>query len=494
MRRRSCCLQSRSWSIVLLAALALKAQSPDGTTAPTAASKPTPADVAPTRLLQESVVGYAAKIAASARFVSGRSLESVWAEELAPARPLERMIRPLLKLEVDEAGRTVTARLGDATATAVATTNLGCVLAPTANDVAALRSRAVPGLPGLLAPPDSVEWPAGERVTAESPAGVDQEALRAAVDAAFVEPVDRAPVVTRAVVVVHRRRIVAERYAPGVHAHMPLPGWSMTKTLVHALLGVRVHQGELDPSAPLPVPTWRQATDGRERIQLHDLLAMRSGIAWREDYDDPQSDALRMLFRSGDAAQVYASQPLEQPAGTRFVYASGATNLLCLVLRRSFVDDRDYWAFPTKRLFAPLGMRTAVLEADASGTFVGSSFGFASARDWARLGLLYADDGKVGDLSILPPGWVAAARRCAAGGDGRFGLHLWLDADPDGDGPARREWPDLPADLFHMDGHEGQYVVVIPSRQLVVVRLGCTKNGGFDLRGLVRSVLEALPK
>lgn len=494
MRRRSCCPRSRSLSGVLLAALALPAQSPDGPVAPGAASKPAQANVAPNRLLQESVVGYAAKIAASARFVSGRSLESVWAEELAPTRPLERMIRPLLKLEVDEAGRTVTARLGEATATAVATGNLGCVLAPTASDVATLRSRVAPGLADLRTPADEAEWPAGERVTVELPAGVDQEALRDAIDAAFVEPADRAPVVTRAVVVVHRRRIVAEGYAAGVHAQMPLPGWSMTKTLVHALLGVRVQQGELDPGAPLPVPAWRQATDGRERIRLHDLLAMRSGIAWREDYDDPQSDALRMLFRSGDAAQVYADQALEAAPGTRFVYASGATNLLCLVLRRSFEDDRDYWAFPRLGLFAPLGMRTAVLEADASGTFVGSSYGFASARDWARLGLLYADDGKVGDVSVLPPGWVAAARRVPAGGDGRYGMHLWLDLDPDGDGPARREWPDLPADVFHMDGHEGQYVVVIPSRQLVVVRLGCTKNGGFDLHGLVRRVLAALPE
>lgn len=268
----------------------------------------------------------------------------------------------------------------------------------------------------------------------------------------------------------------------------------MTKTLVHALLGVRVQQGELDPKAPLPVPAWRSATDGRERIALHDLLAMRSGIAWNEDYDAPQSDALRMLFRSGDAAQVYASQPLEAAPGSRFVYSSGATNLLCLVLRRSFIDDREYWAFPKTHLFTPLGMRTAVLEADASGTFVGSSYGFASARDWARLGLLYLEDGQKGGVSILPRGWVAEARRAAAGGDGRFGLHLWLDLDPDGDGPAQREWPDLPADVFHMDGHEGQFVVVIPSRQLVVVRLGCTKNGGFDLRGLLRNVLGALPE
>lgn len=449
-----------------------------------------PQDKAP-RALLEAAAAYCAKVAASARFVSGRTLDSVLAQELAPTRPLERLIRPLLRFQVDEANRTVTASLGTVTATAVATQNLGCVLVPAGGDAAVLRARAAPGLADVRPDPAAVDWPRGDRLPSEPAKGVDHAALQAALARAFVDPPGKPPIHTRAVVVVHRGRLVAERYADDVRPDMPLPGWSMSKTLLHALLGVRVQQGKLDPNAPLPVPAWRAATDGHETIAFGDLLAMRSGLAWREDYDDPDSDALRMLFRTGDSAAVYAAMPVAEPPGTRFVYCSGASNLLALVLRRSFADDRDYWAFP-RQLFTRLGMRTAVLEADASGTFVASSFGFASARDWARLGQLYCDDGMVDGERVWPQDWLTAARTPHPRGDGRFGLHLWLDRDPDGAGPQSREWPDLPDDVMHMDGHEGQFVVVFPTQQLVVVRLGCTKNGGAGLHALLRSVLAAV--
>lgn len=460
---------------------------------PAPAQEPAPAERTPApRALLEAAAAYCAKVAASARFVSGRTLDSVLAQELAPTRPLERLIRPLLRFQVDEADRTVTASLGTVSATAVATKNLGCVLVPPGGEAAALRARAAPGLADLRPDPITVDWPRGERLPSEPAKDVDHAALQAALARAFVDPPGKPPIHTRAIVVVHRGRLVAERYADDVRPDMPLPGWSMSKTLLHALLGVRVQQGKLDPNAPLPVPTWRAATDGREKIGLGDLLAMRSGLAWREDYDDADSDALRMLFRTGDSAAVYAAMPVAEPPGTRFVYSSGASNLLAFVLRRSFADDRDYWAFPRTQLFAPLGMHTAVLEADASGTFVASSFGFASARDWARLGMLYCDDGVVDGQRLLPEGWVAAARTPHPRGDGRYGLHLWLDRDPDGDGPQPREWPDLPDDVFHMDGHEGQFVVVFPTQQLVVVRLGCSKNGGIGLHALLRSVFTAV--
>lgn len=451
-----------------------------------------PARPAAPRELLEVAAAYAAKVAASALFVSGRTLDSVLAEELAPTRPIEALIRPLLQFDVDSAARTVTCRLGAASAMAVATVDLGCTLVPAGESAAVLRSRgAAVRQPIATTPVDrgTVDWPRGDRLPTEPAPGVDHAALRAAVAAAFVDQPGKPETVTRAVVVVHRGRLVAEQYAPGVHATMPLPGWSMSKTLTHALLGVRVQQGRLDPAAPLAVPEWRCATDGHEQLTLMDLLTMRSGLRWNEDYDDPRSDSLRMLFRSADAAAVYAAMPLEHARGQRFVYSSGSTNLLCRVLRRTFATDREYWAFPRTQLFAPLGMHTAVLETDASGTFVGSSYGFASARDWARLGMLYADDGVVAGERLLPAGWVQAA---ATAGSGEFGAHVWCNRDPDGDGPRRPEWPDLPDDLLRMDGHEGQYCVVFPRQQVVVVRLGCTKNGGFDLHGLLRRTLAAV--
>lgn len=443
---------------------------------------------APSRELAEVAAAYAAKVAASALFVSGRTLDSVLAEELAPTRPLEARIRPLLRFDVDREQGTVTCRLGPATATAAATGDLGCTLVRPEAPRERLRARRGAMLADLQPDPAAVDWPLGDRLPPPPETGIDLAAVRRAVDAAFAEPATGTPILTRAIAVVYRGQLVAERYAAGYHAAMPLPGWSMTKTLTHALLGVRIQEGKLDPTAALAVPEWR--SDERRAIGFDDLLTMTAGLSWREDYADPSSDALRMLFTSSDHAAAYANRPVANPPGTTFLYASGATNLLCRLLRATFADDRDYWSFPRRGLFQPLGMRSALLETDPSGTFVGSSYGFATLRDWARFGLLYANDGKVGDTRILPPGWVTAATTPHPRSRGRFGRHLWLDHAPEA--PGKREWPDLPADLFYMSGHEGQYCIVMPTDQLLVVRLGCTKNGGFPLHALLTAVHNAL--
>lgn len=449
---------------------------------------------APDPMLAQVAAAYVAKVTASAMFVSGRTLDSVLAEELAPDRPLEALIRPLLSFDVDHDARAVTVKLGKVKATAVATKNLGCTLVRDDTTAATLRERAAPSEP-FAAPRNDALWPRGERMATDPIDGVDRPALDRALDAAMREPSNGKRVHTRAVVVVRDGTLVAERYAEGYHADMPLPGWSMTKSLVCALVGIRVRQGKLALDAPLPVPEWRTTpNDARAAIRMTHLLAMTAGQRWSEDYDDPKSDALRMLFASSDHANVFAAAPPDTAPGHTFCYASGSTNLICRVLRTTFASDAEYFAFPRTALFAPLGMRSAVLETDPSGTFVGSSYGFATARDWARLGLLFAQDGVFDGERLLPAGFVARSRAPEPTSHGRFGAHLWLDVDPDGDGPEPREWPDLPEDLFYMSGHEGQYCVILPSQRLVVVRLGCTKNGGFSLHALLRDVLAACTK
>lgn len=471
----------------MAAMLAVAAEPQTATTPP---PRPDPA-------LAQIAAAYAAKVVASAVFVSGRTLESVLAEELAPDRPLEALIKPLLRFDVERTTRTVTCRLGAATSIAVATGNLGCTLVHEDAPVGLLRQRAASGLADLPPDPATLDWPLGDRQPAHANgdrAGEGVDAVRRAIDKAFEEPTNGPRVRTRAVLVVHRGRLLGERYAAGYDHTMPLPGWSMTKTIVNALIGVRIQQGQLDPDAALPVAEWqRDPTDARARLRLHDLLTMSTGLRWTEDYDDPASDALRMLFRSSDHANVFAEQPVVAAPGSEFRYASGCSNLLCRILRHTFASDHEYWAFPRQSLFDPLGMRSAVLETDPSGTFVGSSYGFATARDWARFGMLYAQDGEFGGRRLLPAGWVERSARPTAASRGRFGCHIWCNGDPDGDGPATRQWPDLPANLLHLDGHEGQYCAVFPTEQIVVVRLGCTKAGGFDLHGLLRSVLAACP-
>ncbi len=437
--------------------------------------------------LKEVVAAYSAKVAASAVFVSGRTIESVLEQEMAPDAPLQALVRPLLSYEVDREQKTVTATVLGTKVTAAFVDGLGCTLVR--GDVAALRARA---LPPVVTQFDPRPWPIGDAVDAAGmPSGVDGAAIDKALDVAFTDREGRAKARTRAVVVVHKGRVVAERYAPGFCADMPLAGWSMTKSLVNALVGLRVLDGKLDPDAPPPVPEWSAQDDPRRQLRLMDLLRMESGLEWSESYEDPQSLALRMLFLGSDYGGFAAQQRLEFAPRTTHEYSSGTSNLLCRIVRATFDDERSYLRYARERLFLPIGMKSALLEPDPSGVFVGSSFGFATARDWARFGLLYLRDGVWDGKRLLPEGWVEAARTpCATSPRGDYGAHLWLNAGKPDD-PQQRPFHSLPRDLFYLSGYEGQYVVCFPSHDLVVVRLGCTKKGGFDLHGFLRAVMQA---
>lgn len=446
---------------------------------------------APSAELAQAAAAYAAKVTASALFVSGRSLDSVMEQEFAPVRPLDAMIRALLQVDVDYDARAVSCRLGVGRATAVFHEGLGCSLVQGEVDPERRRYARPLAAFDLRATRTGAPWPRGDGAASPAP-HVDAAALAAALDAAFEEPNPKQPVFTRAVVVVHRGQLVAERYRDGVDAQTPLPGWSMTKSLTNALIGAHVARGAFDVDARPTVSAWREEGDPRAGLLNRHLLAMTAGLSWREDYADASSDALQMLLFRRDHAAAYAQQPAAAAPGAVFQYASGATNLLCRELRSAYVGRRAYWQMPA-RFFQRLGMHTALIETDPSGTFVGSSYGYASARDWARLGLLYLQDGVMFGDRVLPQGWVerSTAPDASPPSGGRYGWHLWLNRDPDGEGPRTRRWPTLPDDVFHMDGHEGQYVVVVPSDELVVVRLGCTKDGGFSIARLVEDVRAA---
>ena len=216
---------------------------------------------------------------------------------------------------------------------------------------------------------------------------------------------------------------------------------------------------------------------------------MRSGLEWAEVYSDPLSDVVQMLFARLDAAGYAASKGLGAEPGSEWKYSSGTTNIVSRVLRRA-LGEAGYLAFPRRALFEPLGMSTATFEMDGSGTFVGSSFLLASARDWARFGQLHLQDGVWEGRRLLPEGWVRwATTLTPQSGDKRFGAHWWLRVPPDlgGDTPAGKS---LPADAFHALGHEGQCLSVIPSRGLVVVRLGLSiRLDAWDHAGFLAGVL-----
>ncbi|MEM1450473.1 MAG: serine hydrolase [Planctomycetota bacterium] len=439
-----------------------------------------------------TVAGYAAKVTASAVFVGGRDLASVRAGELFPVRPLERMSLPMIQLEVDREARTVTASLPTGqSATAVHRDGLGCALAigATRDEI---RAQALPA-PTREAPGIDVE-PLDDSVT------VDREAVSAALDRAFADGAIDAFVPTRAVVVLYRGRLLAERYGDGFDASSRHAGWSMAKTITGALVLLRASSGALDLEAPAPVSEWGGEDDPRRAITPLDLLRMSSGLAFDEDYGDLTSDATTMLFASNDVGRTGRTSPLAHAPGTRWSYSSGTSNVLQSILKGTFETDAAYHAFPREALFGPAGLASAVLEADASGTFVGSSFCWMTARDWARFGQLLLDDGVVhppgtdGPRRVLPEGAVARMGAPApASRARRHGAHLWLNLGFEDD-PGRREFPTLPTDLVYLSGYEGQYVMAVPSADLVVARLGVSKSSPrASVERMVRAVLDALP-
>jgi CubicO group peptidase (beta-lactamase class C family) len=280
---------------------------------------------------------------------------------------------------------------------------------------------------------------------------------------------------TRAVIVVHRGRVVAERYAPGFDRHTKLTGWSMTKSITNALIGILVRQGRLNVAEPAPVDVWQE--DERSKITIENLLRMNSGLKWWEFYGGP-SDATRMLYRERGMGEYAMKSRLGHRPGEAFYYSSGTANILSSIIRRT-VGDSDYYRFPYEQLFYRIGMYSAVLEPDAGGTFVGSSYCYATARDWARFGMLYLQDGVWNGQRVLPEGWVDFTRR----GD-EYGALWWLNRN--------RRHPHIPVDCYGAEGYEGQYIWVIPSKDLVVVRMALENGRKLDPDVFVPAVVGAM--
>ncbi|KWI57173.1 serine hydrolase [Burkholderia ubonensis] len=426
--------------------------------------------------------GYAAKTLCSGVFVSGRPAASVIdVDIMAGVHPLLKLVHP----SVDPARHLARATFaGFAAREAVFRPGLGCTLA---------LGPSTDALPAAL--PDPAPPPPAPAAAPAPDDGVDAHKLQTALDRAFDEPDPARPRRTRAVVVLHRGRVIAERYAPGFSADMPLPGWSMTKSVTAALIGMLVAQHKLSPDASALLPEWRDAGDPRARITLDELLRMTSGLRFNEDYDDPLSDVAVMLFTQPDTARFASAKPLAAPPGTRWHYSSGTSAILARVMRDAMGGtETDYLAFPQHALFAPLGMRNAFFEPDASGTLASASFMYASARDWAQFGQLLLQDGVWDGKRLLPEGWVRyMARATPQAPRQEFGAHLWVKVpepfnDPDPHAPA------LPADAFHAVGHEGQFVSVVPSRQLVIVRLGLSRpEAAWNHEAFVARVLDAVP-
>jgi CubicO group peptidase (beta-lactamase class C family) len=416
---------------------------------------------------------YTAKVTCSEVFIArrdvGQVLAQLFIDDLAPLQ--------MTRVSIDTALGMATARLFPFQGRmAVFDPAVGCTLAPAGSPPGATVGHAGGGRPA--------KQPANDPIGSNS----SNRRLDQVLDEAFTETTGAYARRTLAIVVMQRGRVVAERYADGTGGEMPLPGWSMAKSVLNALVGVAVRDGILSLDTPVQPTSW-ETGDPRRRITVRDLLHMSSGLAFDDDQAAASSDVLRMLFTVDDMASFAASRPQATEPGTAWRYSSGGSLILSRVLRDA-LGDSAYRGFPRIALFEPLGMHRAVAEADATGTFVLSSYVYATAREWARFGQLYLQDGVWDGRRILPDGWVAWTRSPApASPKGSYGAHFWLSTPDEYRGPPAQ----LPDGIFHAVGHEGQFVTIVPSEQLVIVRLGRTRHPeAWQHDGFVAAVLAAL--
>ena len=340
-------------------------------------------------------------------------------------------------------------------------------------DIVALKTPKSPPLLPEIAGPDVVE--------------PSDPALKAALDHAFEEPAAPPLRRTKAVVVVRDGRIIAERYAPGIGIETPLPSFSMTKSLVNALLGVMTQQGLTSPSMPAPIPEWHAASDPRREIEVGHLMRMTSGLALDET-DDPLNPSDQM-FAYNDMAAFAVKAPLIAEPGTRWAYSSAATQILARIIREGVGGPEQTLAYAWRELFNPLGMLNVTLEFDGSGTLQGANNMLASARDWARFGLLYLNDGKIGGKRILHPEWVDFITWATLDTD--YAAGFWTDNSEHPYALAACA-PGMPRDAYYASGNLGQRCVIIPSKHMVVVRMGDSVDPTGDMRGLTRLIKDVI--
>ena len=311
-------------------------------------------------------------------------------------------------------------------------------------------------------------------------AELDAFQLQKAVEAAFDKEGEKNKR-TRAVVVLYKGRLVAEKYGPGFRATSKILGWSMTKSLTATYFGILQKQGKIDITKPAPIVAWKN--DERAKITINDLLHMNSGLEWDEDYGKI-SDVTKMLFTAEDMTQSQIDKPLVGKPNASWNYSSGTTNLLSGILRQQFKTHQEYLDFWYSSLLDKIGMDSALVEVDMAGNFVGSSYGWASARDWAKFGLLYLNQGNWNGAQLFDPSWAKYVATPTNTSNGQYGAQFWLNAGG--------KFPDVPRDMFYCSGYQGQMVAIFPSHDLVVVRMGLSEE--FDFNGLLSGIVRSLKK
>ncbi|MEE1963425.1 serine hydrolase [Allomuricauda taeanensis] len=416
------------------------------------------------------ISGYAAKNVASGVYVAHRSAASM--NQFDNKAPLIELASTELDESKEAASSTV---YGLMKRTAVYRDGLGAVLVNDDYDPTKLTIR-----PHRSKTMDTIPYPYGQADPLDTILPeVDMDLINKAVAMAFADPEIQK---TRTFLILYKGHLIAERYIDGFDKDTPILGWSMTKSVLATCFGILEHQGKLEMDWPAPIAEWKD--DERKNITLDHLLRMQSGLEWDEDYSTI-SDVTRMLFLDSDMTQAQKDKKAIAEPTEIWNYSSGTSNLLSGILRQQFRSHQEYLDFPYEALVDRIGMQSMVLEADIAGNYVGSSYAWASTRDWARFGQLYLNKGNWNGEQVFAPEWVDYITTPTIHSNGTYGAHFWLNAEG--------KYPDVPKDLFSCNGYEGQHVFIIPSKDLVVVRTGLAEEPYFDVNGVLSNIVKAVP-
>lgn len=419
------------------------------------------------------ISGFSAKSVASAHFIDSRSLEMI-----------EQGDNDIPKVnwstnKVDDTQNFATATVfGLKKRKAIYRTGLGATLINDDFDIKKSyiipkRTKLTTNLPypyGNLEPIDTVFK------------NVDHKKLQAVIENAF-DIKGQKNKRTRSIVVLYKGKLLTEKYADGFNKNSKIMGWSMTKSVTATYFGILQHQGKIDIMKPAPINEWQK--DERKNITVNDLLHMNSGLEWEEKYDKI-CDATKMLFVEEDMTQSQINKPLVGKPNNSWNYSSGTTNVLSGILRKKFNTHQEYLDFWYSSLIDKIGMNSMLVETDMAGNFAGSSYGWATSRDWAKFGQLYLNKGLWNGEQIFDESWIKYVTTPTNTSNGRYGGQFWLNSGG--------FFPDVPKDMYYASGFQGQMVAIFPGQDLIVVRMGLKENPEFDFNGLLSGIVGCLKK
>lgn len=419
------------------------------------------------------ITGYAAKNLASGVFVSGRTQEDMENNDL------NFSFIAKANNTVDFDNKKVTSKFLWGKSEAVYREGFGVTLLRDISEEELLAIKFPEDIyPGYSV--DTIPWPMGNILTRMDTSGVNQ-ALQELSDRLVKEDLYGGD--NYAALIIHKGLIAGESYDDRFDSNTRFLSWSMAKSVVNGLIGIKIMEDEsLSLDQLVRVEDW-DGDKSTRGLTLNNLLQMQSGLKWNEDYGN-RSDVTVMLHEASDFAKYTYSMDFEYDPGTHWYYSSGTTNFVSYLLRKSFDSDKQYYAFPYQKLFYKIGITDAVLEIDPSGTYVGSSYLYMTARDYARFALLYLQDGVFCGERILPKDWVEYSVSENSHSDGDYGAFFWLNRGDLIEG--------APEDMFMCIGHDGQRIFILPTQDLIIILLGYSPSGTVDYSGLVKGVLETL--